>query len=208
MPAACNDAVTTPAVVLLILSQISEHRHVETLLVPEDPKRANRSISMKRVYLVRHAIAEERGPAWPDDTLRPLSERGRRRFSTAAAGFASLEGTPDRILTSPLVRARQTAELLSQAADAAPIETADELSPGQPAAAILAKLRRMRVNRVGLVGHEPDLGHLAAELLGTSRALPFKKGGICRIDVEWHRAAAEGTLVWFLSPAALRRMAR
>ena len=160
---------------------------------------------MKRVYLVRHGIAEERGPRWPDDTLRPLTERGRRRFSTAAAGFVQLEGTPDRILTSPLVRARQTAEILSQATDAAHVETADALSPGEPAAAIVAKLHRMRADRIALVGHEPDLGHLAAVLLGASRPLPFKKGGMCRIDVEWH-SGAEGTLVWFLSPAALRRM--
>jgi phosphohistidine phosphatase len=162
---------------------------------------------MKRVYLVRHAIAEERGPQWPDDSLRPLTERGRRRFARAASGFAQLEGAPDRILTSPLVRARQTAELLSQACDAAPVDTAEALAPGQPATAILGTLRRLRADRVALVGHEPDLGELAAGLLGAARPVPFKKGGICRIDVEWH-GEAEGTLVWFLSPAALRRMAR
>ena len=160
---------------------------------------------MKRVYLVRHAIAEERGPEWPDDTLRPLTSRGKRRFSGAATGFARFEGPPDRILTSPLVRARQTAELLSHAADAAPVETFDGLSPGEPAATIVASLRRLRANRVALVGHEPDLGHLAAVLLGAGRPLPFKKGGMCRIDVEWH-GEAEGTLVWFLSPAGLRRI--
>jgi phosphohistidine phosphatase len=163
---------------------------------------------MKRVYVVRHAIAEERGPAWPDDALRPLTERGRRRFSRAAAGFASFEGAPDRILTSPLVRARQTAELLSQATGDTPIETLETLAPGERGAATLVKLRRMHVDRIALVGHEPDLGQLAAALLGASRPLPFKKGGICRIDLEWHGASAEGTLIWFLPPAALRRMAR
>src|SRR5262249_8330961 len=106
IPAACNDDVTRPIVVLLILSQISDHRH-------SVPRGATSSISMKRVYLVRHAIAEERGPKWPDDTLRPLTERGKRRFATGAAGFASLEEAPDRILTSPLVRAKQTAEIFS-----------------------------------------------------------------------------------------------
>lgn len=163
---------------------------------------------MKTLYLVRHAIAEERGPAWPDDTLRPLTGRGRRRFAAAADGFVRLEGGgPDRILTSPLVRARQTAELLSRAAAGAPIDMADALAPGQPVGAILAKARRLPGYRIALVGHEPDLGHLAASLLGASRPLPFKKGGICRIDVGW-QGGTEGTLVWFLSPAALRRMAR
>jgi phosphohistidine phosphatase len=162
---------------------------------------------MKRVYLVRHGIAEERGPEWPDDTLRPLTKRGKRRFSGAAAAFAKLEGPPDRILTSPLVRAAQTAELLSQAAEDAPVERFDALAPGQPPATIIARLHRLRADRIALVGHEPDLGYLAAVLLGAGRPLPFKKGGICRIDVEWH-GAAEGTLVWFLSPPALRRMGR
>lgn len=162
---------------------------------------------MKRLYLVRHGIAEERGPAWPDDTLRPLTERGQKRFARAAAGFVRLEDAPDLILTSPLVRARQTAELLSLAADGVSVERMDALSPDGPAAAILAKLRRTGAERVALVGHEPDLGHLAAILLGASRPLPFKKGGICRIDVEWRREA-KGTLVWFLSPAALRRLER
>jgi phosphohistidine phosphatase len=159
----------------------------------------------KRLYLVRHAVAEERGPAWPDDTLRPLTERGQRRFAQAAAGFVQLEGIPERILTSPLVRARQTAELLASAADDAPIETLPSLSPGEPPAALLAKLRRAPAERIALVGHEPDLGQLAAVLLGASRPLPFKKGGMCRVDVEW-RGKPTGTLVWFLSPAALRRM--
>jgi phosphohistidine phosphatase SixA len=56
-----------------------------------------------------------------------------------------------------------------------------------------------------LVGHEPDLGHLAATLLGAVRPIPFKKGAICRIDVEWGRVP-RGTLVWFLPPGALRRL--
>jgi phosphohistidine phosphatase len=163
--------------------------------------------SVKRLYLVRHAVAEERGPSWPDDTLRPLTERGQRRFARAAAGFVRLEGVPDSILTSPLVRARQTAELLSSAADDASIDTQPALSPGEPPAALLAKVRALRADRIALVGHEPDLGQLAAVLLGASRPLPFKKGGICRIDVEW-QGKAKGTLVWFLPPAALRRLGR
>ena len=162
---------------------------------------------MKHLYLVRHGIAEERGPEWPDDTLRPLTERGQRRFSRAAAGFTRLEGAPDRIVTSPLVRARQTAELLSQATGCDGIDALDALAPGRPADEVLAKVHRLRAERIALVGHEPELGQLAAFLLGASRPLPFKKGGICRIDVEW-RAGAKGNLVWFLSPAALRHMAR
>ena len=61
------------------------------------------------LYLVRHAIAAERGSEWPDDTKRPLTERGISRFKEAVKGLRHLDVTVDEIFTSPLVRARQTA---------------------------------------------------------------------------------------------------
>ena len=67
------------------------------------------------LYLVRHAVAEERGPAWPDDSQRPLTEEGAKRWRRQAAGLAALEARPDLILTSPFTRARQTADLLAAA---------------------------------------------------------------------------------------------
>ena len=67
------------------------------------------------IYLIRHAIAEERGDDWPDDDDRPLTEEGIRRFEEAARGLLEFDAHPVRILTSPLVRARQTAELLAAA---------------------------------------------------------------------------------------------
>ena len=184
---------------------LSFRYYPHVLQTPFRNGRAAACRSVKRLYLVRHAVAEDRGPTWPDDTLRPLTARGQRRFAKAAAGFVRLEGLPDRILTSPLVRARQTAELLASAADDTPIDTLPSLSPDEPPAVLLAHLRRVPADRIALVGHEPDLGELAAVLLGASRPLPFKKGGMCCIDVEW-QGKPTGTLVWFLSPAALRRM--
>jgi phosphohistidine phosphatase SixA len=61
--------------------------------------------------------------------------------------------------------------------------------------------------RLALVGHEPDLGELAAHLIGARRPLPFKKGGICRIDVAGLSSRAGGTLVWFVTPKVLRKLA-
>ncbi|HET9361040.1 MAG TPA: phosphoglycerate mutase family protein, partial [Vicinamibacterales bacterium] len=69
------------------------------------------------LYLVRHAIAAERGEAWPDDDTRPLTERGIARFKEGVAGLGRLDAVIDEILTSPLVRARQTADLLSAGLD-------------------------------------------------------------------------------------------
>jgi phosphohistidine phosphatase len=161
------------------------------------------------LYLVRHAIAEDRGSAWSKDALRPLTEQGRRRFVAAAAGLARLEGIPARILTSPYERARQTAELLAAAGRSGTVvDLLPLLEPGHPPSTVLARVRKeARGEPVALVGHEPDLGLLAAALLGTARPIPFKKGAICRIDVAWGRVTT-GTLVWFLPPGALRRLGR
>jgi hypothetical protein len=64
------------------------------------------------LYIVRHAIAEERGEAYPDDELRPLSAKGMAKFRKAAKGLAKFGVTVDHVLSSPLVRARQTADIL------------------------------------------------------------------------------------------------
>ena len=66
------------------------------------------------LYLVRHAIAAERGDEWPDDSKRPLTEAGINRFKEAVEGLAWLDVGIDEIFTSPLVRAKQTATLMSE----------------------------------------------------------------------------------------------
>lgn len=164
-------------------------------------------MSESEVYLVRHAIAEERGDQWPDDDLRPLTPEGIDRFTLGVQGLLTLEKPPDQVFTSPLVRARQTAELLAQGANPSPpVTVMEELAPGHSPSSVLTQVRkRGDLSRVALVGHEPDLGYLAAYLLGTSEAMPFKKGGICRVDVDWSRRP-KGTLVWFLTPKALRKL--
>ena len=161
------------------------------------------------LYLVRHAIAAERGPGWPDDALRPLTERGITRFSKTVDGFAALGSKLDEVWTSPLVRARQTADLLSAGfSDRPPVKELTVLAPGQrPARIVEALARATRRRRIAVVGHEPGLGELASFLLGTSRAIPFKKGGISRIEVEIVAGRWSGTLAWFAPPRLLRRLA-
>jgi len=83
------------------------------------------------------------------------------------------------------------------------------LSPGGKFAAIVDDLSRFsRKENIALVGHEPDLGELAAALLGAQRALLFRKGGICRIDVDRLGSSAMGSLIWFLPPKVLRKAGR
>lgn len=162
------------------------------------------------LYLVRHAIAADRGSEWPDDSKRPLTERGISRFKDAVKGLRRLDVTIDEIFTSPLVRAAQTAELLAAGLEGkAPVKVLDALAPGHTPASVMSQLARVaKRRRIAIVGHEPDLGELAAHLIGAGRALAFRKGGICRIDLGSLSSKRAASLVWFLPPAVLRQVKR
>jgi len=162
------------------------------------------------LYLVRHAIAAERGEDWPDDDKRPLTARGVARFKESVTGLARLGVVVDEIFTSPLIRAKQTAELLAAGLSGKPsVKVLDALSPGHAPGSVLAQLAKAaKRRRIALVGHEPGLGELAAHLIGAGRALPFKKGGACRIDVESLTSRRAGALSWFVTPKVLRGLSK
>jgi phosphohistidine phosphatase len=162
------------------------------------------------VYVVRHAIAAERGPDWPDDRQRPLTARGAGRFTEVVAGLRWMDVAIDEIFTSPLVRARQTADLLSAGLAGGPgVTILPELAPGHSPAEVMARLSQVgRRNRLALVGHEPGQGELAAHLIGAGRALAFRKGAVCRIDMPSLSNGEAGALRWFLTPKVLRRLGR
>ena len=159
------------------------------------------------LYLVRHAIAAVRGDEWPDDTKRPLTKWGITRFRKCVTGLRELEVAVDEIFTSPLVRARQTAEILAAGMGKPPVKMLDALAPGHTARHVMTQLAKAaRRRRIALVGHEPELGELAAHLIGASRAMPFKKGGVCRVDIESLTSRRAGTLIWFVGPKMLRAL--
>lgn len=167
------------------------------------------------LYLVRHAVAADRRPRFPDDRLRPLTPGGVDKFTRAVAGLGRLGVTLDLVMTSPLVRARQTADLLVAGLRPRPalVET-DALAPERPAGGVLAAVAdalsaaRRGASRVAVVGHEPDLGVLAARLLGARGTFEFRKGAVCRIDLERAMLQGPGTLRWWLPPRVLRGLAR
>lgn len=172
-----------------------------------------------QLYLVRHAIAVPRGEDWPDDATRPLTPDGMTRMRRAARGLAALVSQIDVVLTSPLVRARQTADILAGAFTSPPsVVIVDALAPGGSVARVLAEaVKHARKGPIALVGHEPGIGELAAHLLGAGQALEFKKGAVARIDVSGFNSAGSGpqaarrltsTLRWFLPPRALRALRR
>jgi phosphohistidine phosphatase len=158
------------------------------------------------LYLVRHAIAAERGPKYPDDNLRPLTKEGIDKMRTAARGLADLDPEIDVVISSPLVRAKQTAEILLGELEPTPAHgLLEELSPGYSPADLAEALGRYETHRtIALVGHEPDLGTFAAWLIGAHKAIPFKKGGIACFEVTAFPPTRSSTLLWAATPRMLR----
>src|SRR5262245_61528459 len=161
------------------------------------------------LYLVRHAPAAERGPEWPDDEARPLTPDGASKFRKAVAGLAALGVQIDLVLTSPLVRCRQTAQILADGLPGRPrVQALDALAPGGGHEAVISEAARVAKRaRVALVGHEPDIGHLAAKLLGMRRPIDARRGAVGRIDVNGRPPAGPGRLSWFATSRMLRSMA-
>ncbi len=165
-----------------------------------------------KVLLVRHAKAEPRprlGLLRKNDE-RPLTSGGRKDMAKAAKGLKRLVPAIDVLATSPLARARETAEVLARRYDHDDIVDVAALSPGGEPQALVEWLRGQRKDAVvALVGHEPDLGGFAGYLLTGRREsfLPFKKGGACLIDLADGPVADGGRLEWLLPPGALRKLA-
>ena len=160
------------------------------------------------LYFIRHGLAEDRGDAWPDDNKRPLTDEGMSRLRKAGRGLARIGVSIDVMLTSPLVRARQTADIVAAGLETRPsIVTIDSLAPAGSYAAVIRDLEKHgRKCHIALVGHEPMMGELAARLIGSRHPIEFKKGSVCRIDVEDLPPAGPGELRWLLTPRILRAL--
>lgn len=165
---------------------------------------------MKRLYLIRHAIAFERSDRWLDDTKRPLTPKGMARMREGIVGLRELDVDFDLVITSPLVRARQTADLIVEGWRTPPaLVMSDALAPGQPPAAVARELARHATRKhIGLVGHEPGLGELGGWLLGAGAPLTFKKGGVACFEVPALPLAGPAHLVWLATPKMLRALAK
>lgn len=159
------------------------------------------------VYILRHAIAVQRGTtAYPNDD-RPLTDDGKEKMRKAARGIAKIIGKVDVILTSPLVRALDTAKIAAEVLGAEhEIEVCKELLPGASAKRLILYLAKYKnLDHIMIVGHEPDLGYLASALLGSEQSIiEFKKGALCCIELSSLPPRGAGTLLWHLQPKQLR----
>ena len=163
-----------------------------------------------RLYLVRHGIATDRlGPGITRDADRPLTDEGRSEMKIVARGLAKLKVKPDVVLSSPLVRTRETAEYLVQEFRCE-FKLTDALAPAVTASNVYKSIARYAdANQIFLVGHEPDMGMLAGQLLmaGPGFEFPFKKAAVCRIDVSDLPPTSAGILKWYLPPKVFHCLA-
>jgi phosphohistidine phosphatase len=159
---------------------------------------------MSTLYLIRHAAAEERSASQSDED-RALTPEGVRKFRQAARGIVRLlrEHPPELILTSPLLRARQTAELLAEAFDNAKIRAELRGINALDTASSLSKLLKELHGRDAVaIGHEPTLSEWIGELcFGAAGAMDFKKGAIAAIELT---PAAKAKLLFLIPPGVLR----
>jgi len=159
------------------------------------------------LYLVRHAIAEE--PGIRPDSQRPLTDNGRAQMRKIARGLARLDVRPDLILTSPYVRARETAGLLADAfqLNEDNLKVSEHLVPGSPLRQLVEEInsRYPKTENMACVGHEPFLSELSSLLLTGTKdlALNFEKGGVCALAMVSLRYGRCAGLEWLLTPSQL-----
>ena len=156
------------------------------------------------LYVIRHADAlalGERGIT--EDADRPLSEVGETQAKAVGTGLQAKGLRPALIVTSPLVRARQTAEGIQRQfpAERPALQVAEELAPGVKPKQLARFLRGLTADAVALVGHQPDLGEWAAWLIGSKKAqVDLAKAGVALVSCPDGPRKGGGTLVWLVTP--------
>ncbi|MCX7818337.1 MAG: phosphohistidine phosphatase SixA [Kiritimatiellae bacterium] len=161
-----------------------------------------------RIVFMRHGIAVD-GAAAASDELRPLTEEGRERVRKVARGLRTLDCRPRIIVSSPLVRARETAEIVAELlAPKVEVQELDSLRPGGNFAEFMSWVEQQDAEEILAVGHMPDIAEFAQRCL-TGRVLfsmTFKKAAACLIEFDGEPAAGRGCLEWLIQPGALRQL--
>lgn len=160
------------------------------------------------LLLIRHAPAVPNGNGGTRDHDRPLTRKGRTRFRQAARGLARIAGRPDVLLTSPLARARATADIAAAAFKRVTPKIEPALGQDDVDVLVTALKKYGPDATVALVGHEPTLSGLLAHLLGMHQGddrFAFKKGGAALVHLP-DGPSIPGQLMWFVKPRILRSL--
>lgn len=163
-----------------------------------------------QLIIVRHAVAEERDASrWPNDSLRPLTEKGVKQFKRMAGALGLLAPDVARLLSSKFTRAWDTAKLLTEHAGWPEATREPSLEMGSPEEilAAIAALRAGSDQTIALVGHEPTLSELVSLLLSGDidhMRMDFKKGAAVALEIATIVAPGSAELKWMLTPRMLR----
>ena len=161
------------------------------------------------LYLVRHGIAIDRTDAnCPPEVERYLTREGIKKTREVAEGVHALGVRPTMFITSPYVRARQTAEIFAEVFDYAreKIRESTELRPGSSPPDFISQLAHLKAREVMAFGHAPNLDQLIANIVGARGIFTMiKKAGVAALEFETP-AAAKCTLAWLLPPKVLRHI--
>ena len=160
------------------------------------------------LYIIRHAIAVEEGTLeYEEDSQRPLTDKGKKKMRQIAKGLRGLGVGFDLILSSPYVRAKETAEVLADVFKMKKsIEFSENLIPmGDPDLLIAELNEKYSVDSIALVGHEPELTHLIGLLVAENAGMDMtlKKGGVCSLTADDLHHTHKATLEWLLTPGIL-----
>ncbi len=160
------------------------------------------------IFILRHGEAGNRMTVVEKDSERPLTPEGRTEMQEIAKSLKRVGLQTDRIYTSPLRRARETAEIAAKALNIRTLEEWDELKPDGSKAELYRKLARLEQNsRPILVGHEPYLTSMIGEIIGTTGAkIVLKKGGIGKVRITSFTPRISGELRWLLTPKIITQM--
>lgn len=166
------------------------------------------------LYIIRHAIAHQLGKKNSfTDKKRALTADGRDRMREIAKGLRKLGVELDLIMTSPMERAVETAEIVAAALklDKKNIVQTDNLKPNASSTGLISELKkRSGIEAIAIVGHQPDLGKLVAKIVKSRGdfSIQFKKGSVCCIEVTETVPTLRGSLMWLLTPKQLRLLAK
>ena len=162
------------------------------------------------ICFFRHGLAIPNGTAGIDDDLRPLTEDGRKRTRQAARGLARLRLGLDVILSSPLPRSVQSAEILSEVLSLPRATLTERLLPTTTGPQILELLKETTANAPVLIGHEPSLSNAVETFISATNAdsLELKKAGMAYARLKALTPRPRGTLLLLMTPGALRRIGR
>jgi phosphohistidine phosphatase len=161
------------------------------------------TIARLRLHLLRHAHAGD-PDAWSgDDALRPLTRKGRQQSDLLGAFLDQHGVRPDVIVSSPKVRALQTAELVA-ATLGMTVRTDDRLASGFGRRELWDLLDELGAREPMLVGHDPDLSELLGYLIDAA-GVALRKGALATVDVDMEPARLNGTLRWLVPPDLLER---